>query len=863
VSGVVSSAESSLKARTLMRPYALLYIYRTRLRIHAAQELLAGLGVAIAVALVVAATVANNSIAGSATQVVHAVIGSASLQLQARGSQGLDEHLLARVESLPEVRQAGLLLEETATIHGPRGRVATVDLAGTDISLLTLDGLAHTLPISTAAPGAIGLSSASAQALGVSSAGAHTAEVSLVLRGHAQRMRVAAVLGPEAFGALSQAHVAVMPLAQLQQLAGLQGRVTRILVETRPGGEARVRAELETLTAGRITVAPADEDVAQLREALRPSDQASSFFAAISALLGFLFAFNAMLLTVPERRKAIADLRLVGTRRSAVVQMVLFQALCLGVAASLAGLLGGYLLSLGVFHQSSAYLAEAFTLGTGSVVAAGPLLLALAGGILATCLASSLPLLDLRRGRSMDAVYREDGEPGNALSPNAQRWLALSASCLLALTTVAFVLQPSLALLASAVLALATVLAVPLAFLGILQASKRLTARYQSLTTLAVALTSLKATTLRSLALAATGAVALFGSVALGGSRNDLLHGIEGFAHSYAADAAVWVANPGDNQATVDFRPDRYAARIARVPGVASVRAFQGSFLQLGNRRVWVIARPPGANESVLSSQIVDGDATTAIRRVGEGGWIAVSRQIAEEHHLAVGGTLTLPTPTGEAHLKLAATTTNLAWSPGVVFLSSADYTRLWGSAAPTAFGVGLVPRASAPRERTMIARSLGATSGLEVSTARALEAKINRLTSEGLSRLGEISTLLLLAAVLTMAAALTSTIWQRRAALSGLRLSGARPYRLRRILLVEVVLMLGAGCLTGTLAGIYGQVVIDGYLQHVTGFPVASVATGSRPFEILALVAVAVIAIVAVPGWLASRVSPALALEE
>ena len=846
-----------------MRPYALLYIYRTRLRIHAAQELLAGLGVAIAVALVVAATVANNSIAGSATQVVHAVIGPANLQLQARGSEGLDEHLLARVERLPEIRQAARLLEQTATIHGPHGRIATVDLAGTDISLLTLDGLAHTLPISTAAPGGIGLSRTSAEALGVASAGARSPEVSLALRGHLHRMRVAAVLGPEAFGALSQARVAVMPLAQLQQVAGLQGRVTRILVETRPGSEARVRTELETLAAGRITVAPAGQDVTLLRQALRPSDQASSFFAAISALLGFLFAFNAMLLTVPERRKAIADLRLVGTRRSAIVQMILFQALCLGIAASLLGLLGGYLLSLGVFHQSSAYLAEAFTLGTGSVVRVSPLLLAMAGGILATCLASSLPLLDLRRGRSMDGVYREDGEPGNALSGHAQRWLALSASGLLALTTVAFALRPSLALLASAVLALATVLAVPLAFMGILQASKRLAGRYQRLTALSVALTSLKATTLRSLALAATGAVALFGSVALGGARNDLFRGIEGFAHSYAADADIWVANPGDNQATVDFLPDRYTARIAQIPGVADVRTFQGSFLQLGNRRVWVIARPPGANENVLRAQIIDGDPTTAVKRVGEGGWIAVSRQIAEEHHLLVGSTLTLTTPTGDAHLKLAATTTNLAWSPGVVFLSTADYTRLWGSATPTALGIELTRDASIPHVRSMIASSLGPTSGLEVSTAHALDARINTLTSEGLSRLGEISTLLLLAAILTMAAALTSTIWQRRAALAGLRLSGARPYRLRRILLVEVVLMLGAGCLTGTLAGIYGQVVIDGYLQHVTGFPVASVAAGSRPFEILALVALAVIVIVAIPGWLASRVSPALALEE
>ena len=41
-----------------MRPYALFWLYRRRLRAHRAQEMLAGVGVAIAVALVFATMVA-------------------------------------------------------------------------------------------------------------------------------------------------------------------------------------------------------------------------------------------------------------------------------------------------------------------------------------------------------------------------------------------------------------------------------------------------------------------------------------------------------------------------------------------------------------------------------------------------------------------------------------------------------------------------------------------------------------------------------------------------------------------------------------------------------------------------------------
>ena len=113
------------------------------------------------------------------------------------------------------------------------------------------------------------------------------------------------------------------------------------------------------------------------------------------------------------------------------------------------------------------------------------------------------------------------------------------------------------------------------------------------------------------------------------------------------------------------------------------------------------------------------------------------------------------------------------------------------------------------------------------------------------------------------MAAALSSAIWARRMALATLRLSGVAPRRMRLILLVESALMLGAGCLTGAVAGIYGQLIIDGYLERVTGFPVARLGASLRPLEIIALVIVLVLAIVRVPGWFASRVSPTLALHE
>ncbi len=856
----------SVPPRAFMGLSGLLFFYRDRLRHQRVEELLAGVGIAVAVALLFAVTVASQSVASSAEEVNRALIGPATLQLRARGPEGLAEGVLGRVERLKGVKHAAPLLEENATIVADNGASTPVNIAGTDISLAVLDGLVHTLPIATLEGGGIGLSRASANALRLLPTSASSPEqtVSLELRGRAVRLRVNTVLGVETFGALSRARVAVIPLERLQALAGLPHRLTRILVQSVPGEQTRVRAELTELAGGRLTVAPSSEDVQLLHEALRPSEQASLFFAAISALLGFLLTFNAFLLTVPERRRTIADLRLRGVRSTAIVQMVIFQAVCLGLAATAIGLLVGYALSVGVFAQTPSYLADGFTLGSSTVVGTTPLLVAGAGGVLATCVASFVPLLDLRHGRAANAMSLEDGEPGNALGSRAALALALAAAALVVVRILANSLWPSLALAWSAMLALAAVFCVPILFSGVLRLGDATARRFQAhFTLLPLALQALRETTLRALALVATGAVALFGAVALGGARGDLLRGISGFASHYAHEASVWVISPNDNQSVNAFSPGVKGRGIERLPGVKSVSAVRGGLLDFGHRRVWVLAWPSSSSLAFLDGQLIKGRRATAVARLHEAGWATVSQQIAAEHHVGVGDTLVLPTPSGEVPVRVAALTTNFGWTPGAIVVGAAEYARSWRSMPVTALSVRIDPGANPQAVRSAIERLLGAGSGLEVLLANTREAKIIGSAREGLGQLATISTLLVLASIIAMAAALASAIWQRRASLAALKLAGVRRSRLRRLLLLEAAVMLGVGAVAGAAWGIYGQLALDGYLTASTGFPVARLGASWRPLEVLVVVFFVSIAISAIPSWIAARVPERLALEE
>ena len=93
-------------------------------------------------------------------------------------------------------------------------------------------------------------------------------------------------------------------------------------------------------------------------------------------------------------------------------------------------------------------------------------------------------------------------------------------------------------------------------------------------------------------------------------------------------------------------------------------------------------------------------------------------------------------------------------------------------------------------------------------------------LARQGLSRMSQITLLLMIAAALAMAAAIGAGIWQRRASLASLRIHSFTPWQLRAVLTFESVLVLGTGGLVGALAGIYGHLLCDRYLRLTTGFP-------------------------------------------
>ncbi|MBB4662876.1 FtsX-like permease family protein [Conexibacter arvalis] len=845
----------------ITRARNLLVFYRWRLRRQWAQELLAGLGIAVGVALVFAVQVANTSISGSQREVIEGIAGTATLQLVSRDARGFDQELLAQTRALPSVAEASAVLEQRATLisEGADGRRhrAAVDLVGIDSALPSLGGVAtrnlrlggELLSPGLILPRAVG----DALALPKPTVGSEEPPITVSTRGRAVPSRANAVVDASLVGPLEHSILAIGSIDYVQRLTGLRERANRVVVSARPGRQEDARRELETLAGGRVSVASVDSESEMLDAATVPIDQATGLFAAIAGFVGLLFAFNAMLLTVPERRRMIAMMRKIGFSRGKVAVLLISQAVILGTVASLVGLALGYLLSQTAAHSSPSYLSFAFPLGVHPVIAVSSVVISFAGGVLVACLAAAQPLLDLRPSRPVNAALTERGEPGHSLSRGVRRSLATAAIAVVAVTTVLVLWRPSLTVAGVALLAVATVLITPWAFSVALLAGDRVS-HGGRLNALLLAVWSLRATTIRSLALAATGAVAVFGSVAIEGAHRNLLDGLDRNFAEYLAPADVWVTAGGDENSltTQSFAAGILPQQLERVEGVDQVRRYYGGMLDLDDRRVWVIGRPAADDRLVPPSQIRDGASATVQQRLREGGWVALSDSLADKFDAEIGDPVAIPTPSGPMRLRLAARLTNMGWSPGAVVMNDRDYQAGWPDADPSALEIVTAPGASADDVAAAM-REVVDADALNVQTTPERLIQFEALARQGLDRLSQISFLLLIAAAGAMASAMAAGMWQRRVEFAQQRARGFSVGNLWRRLCFETVLVLLTGCATGALLGLYGHALGNRWLQLSTGYPAPFDATPLATLATCGLIAAVAFTITAIAGsWVA-----------
>jgi putative ABC transport system permease protein len=630
--------------------------------------------------------------------------------------------------------------------------------------------------------------------------------------------------GQASFGGAS---AAVTTLAEAQRLTGKQGRFDVIEAAARPGvTPARLKQEVRAVTPSSVRVETGREDAdrqsKEIRDNLSFLRTALLAFAFIALFVGAFLIFNTFSITVAQRTREFGLLRTLGAKRRQVLRSVIVEALVLGAVGSLAGLALGIALAPGLKALFKAIGADLPS--NGMVVATRTIVVSVVIGVVVTLVSSLAPALRATRVPPI-AALRE-----GAVLPRGRfaRFAIPFALVVTLLGAVALGIGLFGGLSSNGALSLIGIGAAAL-FLGVALLTPKLVPPIAAAVGAplpgvvgrlarenAVRLPGRTAVTAAALMVGV--ALVAFASIFAAGLRASVDKAVD----SALAPGALIVQNT-DGFAPI---PRASGAAIARVDGVRAVSPVTFSRAKVGGEKVSVSAIDPGTFADAYRAKLSSG-------RLGDLGarTVLVTKDYAEQRHLALGDTLRVTTPSAR-HLTL--TVRGVTDDQGGLL---AELT-VTNDLARTAFGerdvaldfVALAPGADGKRTQQAINRLLEARFPVaEVLTAKEFKDR----QAQGINQLLVLIYVLLALSVIVSLFGIVNTlvlsIHERTRELGMLRAIGASRRQVRRMVRYEAVITSLIGAIVGIalgslLAAAVGQPLkSDGF---VVSFPVGTLLT-------------------------------------
>ena len=211
--------------------------------------------------------------------------------------------------------------------------------------------------------------------------------IGIQAEGPVQRLRISGIMQFSSGLSIGGATLAGFDLPTAQRLMRKEGRLDEIAVASKPGVDRRrARREIQPILPEGTKVQGVGE---QVQSDAEETDEFITFlqsfllaFGGIALFVGSFVIANSLSITIAQRTRELATLRMLGASRRQVLASIILEALVVGVIASVIGLFLGLLLAKGLF---SLFDAVGFTLpNTGLVFETRTVIVALLAGILVT-----------------------------------------------------------------------------------------------------------------------------------------------------------------------------------------------------------------------------------------------------------------------------------------------------------------------------------------------------------------------------------------------------------------------------------------------------------------------------------------------
>ena len=326
-----------------------------------------------------------------------------------------DEGLLARVRALPGVAEAeGSVDSEATQLIDKNGKVIQFGLGGApNLGFSIANSESRFNPLSLVSGSWPGLDEVVIDKETAAKKDLEAGfQIGIQVEGPVERFRISGVMQFSSGLSIGGATLAGFDLPTAQRLFEKEGQLDEIAVAAKPNtADAQLLREIREILPPGTQVKTAAQQVSADAE---ETDEFISFlrafllaFGGIALFVGSFVIANSLSITIAQRTRELATLRMLGASRRQVLRSIILEALVIGVLASVIGLFLGLLLAKGLFGVFDLF---GFTLpNTGLVfLTRTAVIAALTAGILVTLLASLRPAIRATRVPPIAAV-REGG----------------------------------------------------------------------------------------------------------------------------------------------------------------------------------------------------------------------------------------------------------------------------------------------------------------------------------------------------------------------------------------------------------------------------------------------------------------------
>jgi len=219
-------------------------------------------------------------------------------------------------------------------------------------------------------------------------------EIGVQAEGPVERLRISGLIRFGSVSTIGGATLAGFDLPTAQRLFRKEGRLDEIAVAAKPDvTDTELVAQIEDIlprgTQVQTSAEQAADDAAETDEFITFLQGFLLAFGGVALFVGAFVIANSLSITIAQRTRELATVRMLGASRRQVLGSIVVEALVVGVVASVIGLFLGLLLAEGLF---SLFGAVGFTLpNSGLVFLTRTVIVALAAGILVTLVASLRP----------------------------------------------------------------------------------------------------------------------------------------------------------------------------------------------------------------------------------------------------------------------------------------------------------------------------------------------------------------------------------------------------------------------------------------------------------------------------------------